>query len=444
MNIFGDQGVANTALKKLGLIHDPLALLGFGRFAIVVTFVYLLFPLTFLTAYIALERLDPAMREAAKDLGGGRVRTLLRVTIPLARTGLLAGFALAFVTMLGDYVTPQLLGGTAGSMFANLVVNQFGQSVQWGFGSALMFVMLAVVVLLLLVVRRLSGGAASAGEYTRRWEPRRSPALTLYAVGFMLFLYAPIALLVLFAFNDASYVGFPITGLTTRWFSAVFSNPQLTDALQTSLSVAAVAVSASVVLGTLAAIQLSRARGRLRGANVAVLGIPLFIPPVVLGLGIIIGLNAIGVQRGYWLIVVGHTLLVLPIVTLMTLARLEGLPVQQEAAAMDLGARPWQALLRVTVPQALPAIAAGAMLGLALSMDEFILTFLVTGSTTTLPLYIYGSLRFQVDPSLVALSALMLGFSFLMLIGGVLALVGVRGLRGRARGRQPLGELIAS
>jgi spermidine/putrescine transport system permease protein len=442
MNIFGDQGVANTALMKLGLIHSPAAFLGFGRFAIVVTFVYLLFPLTFLTTYIALERSDPALRDAAKDLGASRWRTLARVTLPLARTGLLAGFAMAFITMLGDYATPQLIGGTSGSLFANLIINQFGPSVQWGFGSALTFLMLVAVVVLLLVVRKGSGSVESAGEYTRRFEPRRAGLLRVYAVAFMLFLYAPIALLVLFAFNTANYVGFPITGLTTQWFGAVFSNPQLVSALETSLSIAVVAVGASIVLGTLAAIYLSRAKGRLRAASMAVLGMPLFLPPLVLGLGIIIGLNSLGVQRGYWLIVIGHTVLIVPLVTLVTLARLEGLPANQEAAAMDLGAVPWQALLRITVPQALPAIAAGAMLGFALSMDEFILTFLVTGSTTTLPLYIYGSLRFQVDPSLVALSALLLGFSFVMLIGGALALGGLKGLRGKNRARQSLVELL--
>jgi ABC-type spermidine/putrescine transport system permease subunit II len=188
--------------------------------------------------------------------------------------------------------------------------------------------------------------------------------------------------------------------------------------------VALIAVSISVVLGTVAAVQIARVTGRLRSFNLAVIAVPLFLPPVVLGLAIIIGLNAIGLERGLWTIVAGHTIITLPIVTLLVLVRLEGLDRNQELAAMDLGAPAWKAFLTVSVPQALPGIVAGAMIAFAMSMDEFIITFLVTGSQQTLPLYIFGSLRIRVTPDLNAISALMLGFSFLLLTLGSLIAIG--------------------
>jgi ABC-type spermidine/putrescine transport system permease subunit II len=419
--IFGDEGIANDFLMRIGLIGEPLQLLAFDRPAVVITFVYLLFPLGFLTSYIALERMDPALRESAADLGAPPWRVLTHISLPLARSGLAAGFVFAFITMMGDYVTPILIGGTEGILYSSLVVNQFGSSVQWGFGATLALLLLLCIFAMLVALRVAGGRTESVGEYTKRYERERSPFLATYSVLFMLFLYLPIGVLVLFAFNDSETVGFPINGLSTRWFETLSQNTGIADAFWTSIQVASIAVAISLVLGSLASVQLARVRGRWRNVSLALIALPLFLPPVVLGLGIIIGLNALEVQRGLWTIIAGHVLLTLPIVTLLLVVRLEGLDPNQELAALDLGARPWQAFLRVSIPQALPAVVAGAMLSFAFSMDEFILTFLVTGIDTTLPLYIYGSLRFTITPELNALSSALLGISFaLVLLGSVL------------------------
>jgi spermidine/putrescine transport system permease protein len=430
LNIFGTNGAANEAIRALGLSDTPVGFFQQGTSAIVITFVYLLFPLAFLTSYVTLERTDPGLREAASDLGAKPWQVLAKVTVPLAGSGLLAGFAFSFIAMAGDYVTPRLIGGTKGSLFSNLIVNQFGLSVQWGFGSTLALVLL-VSVLVFLVLLRVTVGTRAAGDFTRRYEPQRAPFLAAYSTLFVLFLYLPIVLLVLFAFNTSSFVGFPVTGLTTEWFSEVLSDPDVIAAFWTSIEVAAYAVTIAIVVGTPAAVQLARTRGRGRDVRLTTLTLPLLVPPVVLGLGIIIGLNAVGVSRGFWLIVAGHVLLILPVVVLVVLARLEGMDQNQELAAMDLGAPPWRALLSVTVPQSLPAILAAAMLGFALSMDEFILTFLVTSTTTTLPLYVYSSLRFEIDPSLNAISTLVLSASLVISLLAALAFAGTRTIRRR-------------
>jgi ABC-type spermidine/putrescine transport system permease subunit II len=142
----------------------------------------------------------------------------------------------------------------------------------------------------------------------------------------------------------------------------------------------------------------------------------------MLGLGIIMCLHALDVQRGLWTIVAAHMLMILPVVTFIVMVRLEGLDANFERAAMDLGATPWQAFLYVSVPQALPGIVSAALIGFALSMDEFIVTFLVTGQSVTLPLFIYSSLRFQQTPELTALSAMMLASSLVLGAAGALIL----------------------
>lgn len=434
LNMFGDEGLINKALTGIGLVDSPLAFFGFGRPAIVITFVNLLFPLSFLATYIAIERINPAMSDAAADLGARPWRKLVTITLPTARSGIVAGFVFAFIAMMGDYATPQLIGGTSGTLYANLITNQFGYSLQWGFGAALAVLFLVAILLLVIVLRFVVGGVESAGEYTGSYTRRRAPFLFGYSVLYLIFVYTPPALLVLLAFNDSDESGLPFVGFTTRWFAGVFNNPVLLDALWTSLQVAVAAILISAVLGTLAAVQIVRVKGRLRSFNLGVIAVPLFLPPLVLGLAIIVGLNALGLQRGLWTIIAGHTILTLPVVTLLILVRLEGLDRNQETAAMDLGARPWRAFLTVSVPQALPGILAGVMIAFAISMDEFILTFLVTGSQQTLPLYIFGSLRIRVTPELNAISALMLGASFVLLTIGALIAIGRERLSGRAGG----------
>ncbi len=162
-------------------------------------------------------------------------------------------------------------------------MNQFNESLQWGFGSSLAMLLLLAVFLLLVILRVLTGRVEAAGQYTRAFTPRRSPFLFTYALAMMAFLYAPIAVIVILAFNDSATVGLPLVGFTTRWFANVFNDPVLQDALWTSLQVAGASVLISVVLGTVAAVQLARTRGPLRSLSLGAIAIPLFLPPLVLG-----------------------------------------------------------------------------------------------------------------------------------------------------------------
>lgn len=418
MNLLGDTGLINQGLMQIGLIDQPLWVFGLNKAGIVITFVYLLFPLAFLTTFIALERSNPTVLEAAADLGARPWQGLLHVTLPIARTGILGGFVFGAIIILGDYVTPQLIGGTDGYLYSNIIQLQFGSSVQWGLGSALALILMIVVFGLLLVLRWATGGAAQVGTFSRAFTPTRAPLLRAYSYLFLCFLYAPIALLFIFAFNANPSIGFPFLGFTTQWFAAVFQDPLMIESMKNSLIVAVTAVGISLILGTVAAVQLARSPGRWRQVSMAILSLPIFLPPMLLGLAIIIGLNALGVERGLWTIVAGHTVLSLPVVTLLVLIRLEGLDPNFELAAMDLGATPSRAFLLVSVPQALPGIVAAALITFALSIDEFILTALVTGSDSTLPLYIFGQLRFSVTPAIVAVAVMLLTVSFILLVLG--------------------------
>jgi ABC-type spermidine/putrescine transport system permease subunit II len=433
LNLFGDEGLLNSLLMNLHLIDGPVRFLGNGPLVVFLTFTYVLFPLAFLSVYVATERINPMLLLSAADLGATPLRILFRVVLPLARTGLLAAFAFCFISVLGDYVTPSLIGGSDGALYSSFLVTKFGFSGEWGFGSALAFVLLLAMLAVLAFGRRSVGAPAAIGQFSRHFFPKKSFGLVAYSLAFVAILYLPIALLVLFAFSRSTLVGFPIEGFSFEWFTTALSDPPLIESLLTSLVVAAWAVPLSLVLGTLAAIPIARSPGRWRSVSIGVLVLPFSLPPLMAGLGILTTLHAAGISRGLWTIVLGHTLLITPVVCFVVLVRLEGIDHDIELAAADLGAGAGRILGRVVIPQVLPAIFAGALLGFAMSMDEVVLTFLVTGTDVTLPLFIYGSLRYGVTPELNALSSMMLALSF---AACGLAWLTLRSWR-RTRGRRP-------
>lgn len=154
--ILGDNGVVNSALTSLGIVDEPLSFLLYSRFAVLVTLTYVCIPFVFVSAYTALERIPPALLEAAADCGAPPGRALRHVVWPLSRQGAAVGFSLALLIAVGDYLTPSLVGGLQGTMYGSLVVSQFGIADDWPAGAALSVVLLLVVGGLLLAVARLT------------------------------------------------------------------------------------------------------------------------------------------------------------------------------------------------------------------------------------------------------------------------------------------------
>jgi spermidine/putrescine transport system permease protein len=158
--LLGRDGVINSALEGIGLIDQPLEFLLYSRFALVIALVNVLLPFAVLPLYAALRGIDPQVIEAARSLGASSPAAFLKVTLPLASRGVIAAFVLCFVMAAGDYVTPQLVGGTRGQLVGNLIVSRFGLSFDWPMGSALAFVLVAatvVVAAVLIVVLRRAG-----------------------------------------------------------------------------------------------------------------------------------------------------------------------------------------------------------------------------------------------------------------------------------------------
>jgi spermidine/putrescine transport system permease protein len=223
-----------------------------------------------------------------------------------------------------------------------------------------------------------------------------------------LFFYLPIAILVLFSFNQ-SKLNIVWTGFTLEWYAALWRDTVLVRTLQNSLIVATATTVLSVALGTAGGWLLYRFRYRGSGFLETLVFMPMIVPEVILGVSLLILFVTIGLQLGYTTIVISHVTFCFPFVMAAVQARLAGLDPALEEAALDLGATPLQAFTKVLVPYLMPAIVSGALMSFTLSLDELIVTyFTASAGTRTLPLEIFGRVKKGLDPSLNAISTVLI------------------------------------
>lgn len=267
---------------------------------------------------------------------------------------------------------------------------------------------------------------------------KRSPLVSSMAFLVYLFLYAPIIVLILYSFNASrtnilfegfitSFGPLQMQGSTVlqspcgpfHWFCELSKNREVMNATQNTLTIAITSTIASTIIGTMAALALQRYNFRFKSFSQGALYLPIVIPEIVMGIGILVlfsqvfgfingALGLVGNDRlslGLGTVIVSHIAFSVPFVTLVVQARLHGFDKSYEEAAMDLGANELVTFWRVTLPMLLPGVLSGALLAFTLSLDDFIITFFTNGpGSTTLPIYVYGLLRRIITPQVNALS----------------------------------------
>ncbi len=232
---------------------------------------------------------------------------------------------------------------------------------------------------------------------------------TSLALGFA-FLYLPILLLVVYSFNDSRLVTV-WGGFSTRWYGALISNEPLMEAAWITVRIAFVSAALATVLGTLAALALTR-YGRFPGRRLftGMVYAPMVMPEVITGLALLLFFVAVNLDRGFWTVSLAHTTLTLCFVTVVVQARLVSFDRSLEEAAMDLGAPPLRTFLFVTLPLIAPSVIAGFLLAFTLSLDDLVLASFNTGpGATTLPIRIYSQVRLGLSPEVNAASTILVG-----------------------------------
>ena len=243
----------------------------------------------------------------------------------------------------------------------------------------------------------------------RRHRRRVRPGtvlLWIVAIGGLIYLFVPLVTIAVFTFND------PTGKFNTSWEGFTFDNwlhpfsqQAFTDALWESIKVAAVACTLATILGSLIAVALARYRIRGSAAINLLIVIPLTTPEIVMGSSLALLFINRGVERGFWTIVIAHVMFCVSFVAITVKARARGLDWTLEDAAMDLGAGPWRTFSRVTLPLIMPGVVAAALLSFSLSIDDFIITFFVSGEgDTTFPKYVYGAFQRELAPQVNVLS----------------------------------------
>ena len=232
---------------------------------------------------------------------------------------------------------------------------------------------------------------------------------------YLLYLYIPILILPVFSFNDSFYISFPLQGFTTQWYVELIANTSIIAALQSSVQVGLVTAFLSTVVGIITVRPLTRYRLRGEKSILSMIMLPIIIPELILGISLLVALSEMGLALGKWAVIAGHTLICFPFAVAILLSRFEGFDVSLEEASSDLGEPPWQTFWRIIFPLAFPGIVASFLLTFTISFDEFLIAFFLSASEPTLPVYLWGQLRFPKKlPSALALGSLIIVVSFVV------------------------------
>ena len=253
--------------------------------------------------------------------------------------------------------------------------------------------------------------------------------LRIYAIFIYIFLYAPITLIVFFSFNAGKYA-MDWQGFSLFWYGKAFSNPLIMGALRTSVFIALSTAFLSAIIGTLTALGLERVKGWLRAAFDALLYIAIMVPGIVIGISTLIAFVSlfdmvnpwllahvnIRLEMGSWAVIAAHVLFNIAVVALLVRARLQGMDRSLVDASEDLYATPLGTFTQVVLPLLAPSILAGFLLAFTFSFEDFIIAYFVAGPDTTLPIYVFSSIRRGVTPEINAVGSIVLLTSFVLLI----------------------------
>jgi spermidine/putrescine transport system permease protein len=237
-----------------------------------------------------------------------------------------------------------------------------------------------------------------------------------YAFAFYGFVYLPILLMGLFSLNSSNLIAFPLTGFTFNWYVQIFNDGRIFKGLLTTMAVAIPVTLITTVLGSMAALVLTRYQFRLKPLFAALLVLPFFVPKLIFAIAQVTFLNDIGMDKGLITVWISQSLIILPFVTIIIASVLYKIDKSLEEAAEDLGARPWQKFRRITLPLMKNGILAAAFISFVLSNAEYTVSFFTSGRVQPLSVLVASDFRFHLSPSLNALAMLIVLFNICIII----------------------------
>ena len=386
--------------------------------------ILLFVPISLLVLYGSMGSISQEIEEASMDLGNSRIKTFFKTIFPLSASAYQTAFLLTFMPSLAMYVTPKLLGGTDGMLLASVLMPVVKSSLNFAKGGA---IVIPIMVLLLVVTFLLRRGInienvyrAGVGSNIARATNRKNPWLLIYCLIVIGITYIPVVSLVFFSFDANPLARLPLMGPSWVWYQDMLNSTGLLNALKATVLVGLETAGIAVAVSAPAAYAVTRFKFMGRGLIIFMSLLPMLIPEFITGMAIMLMLDAFGARLSLHTIAVGHVTLAIPFVFLTILAQQYGFDRHIEEASQDLGSTPLAGFFKVTLPQMMPAIIAAGFLAITVSFNDYVVSFLLTGTDTTFPVFIFGLLKSGVSPTVNAAGSLLLGAVVLLLIIGLI------------------------
>jgi putative spermidine/putrescine transport system permease protein len=417
--LLGTEGAVNDTLVELGIVGSPVQFL-YRDLGVLIGTIHIMLPFMVLPLYASIRRIDPRLVDAAASLGARPAHVFRRIQLPLTLPGVLTGCLTVFTLTLGFFITPAILGGGRVTMIAPLLDNVINTVGDWALAAAFSVLLFVVAAAALVLLRRFGGdrtrvaSAAVATDDDRRLSKRPGHrVLALVAAGVCAFLATPVVLVIPMSFSSSSTLGFPPPGFSLRWYEAFFSDPAWLGAVRASALLALASSLLALVFGSVAAYGLARGTFRAKGLLMGQFVVPLVVPEIVSAVALYIALARLGVL-GTWVgLLLAHLVLFSPLVVLVVEPAIRSVDHKLEQAAWSLGAPPWYAVLHAVLPLVRPSLFAAWIFAFIASFDALVITLFVGGTHVTLPVRMFQDLRETIDPTITAVSTMLIGLSLL-------------------------------
>lgn len=448
--LLGRNGVVNQLLVALGIRDAPASLLyHFG--SVLVGMVHALLPLAVLIMLSVMENIDRNLTRAASTLGAKPGTAFWKVYFPLSLPGVAAAGVMVFVTAVGFFIFPALLGGRRETMITQIIIDQVLQTLDWGFAGAISVLLLVVVLVVLAVYDRALGLSTMTGSapvrvkvnpsggplhaigdallgalgavfdqafelLPRRWRRGAADSGTtgvLHGVvwAVLIFLTLPALLMIPLSFGSGSGLNWPPRGFSLQWYQQMAHSPLWVQAFTRSLVVGLGAGVLAMLIGTPAALLLTRGRFRGKAAMLAFVLSPMIVPHMIIAVGLFYFYSRVGLVGTSLGLILGHTVIVVPYVVLTMMAVLRNYDTRLDLAAQSLGAGPIATLRHVTFPILAAGLMSSFLFAFAISFDELTIALFSSGGlTATLPKQFWSEVTLEVSPVIAAVSTCLFFF----------------------------------
>jgi ABC-type spermidine/putrescine transport system permease subunit II len=245
---------------------------------------------------------------------------------------------------------------------------------------------------------------------------RKPVLLTIYTVLFFIYIFAPIILIFIFAWNKGEGYNFPLQGITWKWFIELFKDELALKSIKNSIIIAVISATISTIFGTALTFGIIKGISKYKTAYLTLLMLPVLMPSLTIGIAALVFFRTINIPLGIPIVILSHVSISMSYVFLIMMGRIEGLSLDMQEAAVDLGASWFESLKDVIFPVLLPAIIAGWLFSFMISWNEFIVTYFLIGNEVTLPIYIFSQLRFGISPKVNAISVLITLFTLIVIL----------------------------